>query len=242
MNGGADIFVGSNEILYSVHDLIFSYRIGTREIPALRGASFELKSPCFVCIRGPSGSGKTTLLHLLGLVERVQRGSLRFMGVELSSIDSAAADRFRRYHVGFAFQDYHLLDTLTAEENVEYFLARQKLGRDSRKEIVRSSLEHVGMWSWRTHRPLQLSAGQRQRLAIARAVAKRPTVILADEPTAALDQENGKQIIELLKTLHNELNLSVIISSHDPMVQEIVEDSMVLSDGRIVQPNTRAAG
>ncbi len=217
--------------LYSARDLRFCYSSGRQEVPAIRSVTLELQRPCLVCLQGPSGSGKTTLLNLLGLVEPVQEGSLFFAGRDVRNLRSAEANELRRFHIGYVFQSFLLMNVLRADENVEYFLARQGLPRGERRRRVRDALERVGLWEQRSRRPLEMSGGQRQKLAVARALAKRPWVILADEPTANLDQASGRQVVQLLCSLHQERGVSVIMASHDPMVQASVPAAIVLTDG-----------
>ncbi len=217
--------------LYVARDIRFSYLLGSQRVHALRAVSLEIAEHAFVCVQGPSGSGKTTLLNLLGLLEPLQEGSLQFNGIDVRGLRPGQADALRRYHIGYVFQGFNLMNVLRADENVEYFLARQGLPRGERKARVREALERVGLWQHRSHKPLELSGGQRQKLAVARAIAKRPRVILADEPTANLDRASGRQIVELLGGLRQEQGVSVIISSHDPEVHARVPGTILLADG-----------
>jgi ABC-type lipoprotein export system ATPase subunit len=217
--------------LYGARDLRFIYTLGNQRIEAIRGVSLEIAGPCFLCVRGPSGSGKTTLLNLLGLIEPVQEGSLSFEGIDVKGIGAKEANTLRRGRIGFIFQNCRLMNVLRADENVEYFLSRLRLRRKERKDRVREALEQVGLWEHRFKKPLELSGGQRQSLAIARALAKLPSVILADEPTANLDQASGRRIMELLESLHAGNRVSVIVTSHDPMVQARVPARIDLTDG-----------
>jgi ABC-type lipoprotein export system ATPase subunit len=219
--------------LYRVRSLSFSYQLGALQVAALRGVDLDIARGDFVCFSGPSGSGKTTLLNLLGLIEPVQDGSVALGGTSLQSLSERERNRIRRYRIGFVFQTFQLFPVLSAAENVEYFLTRQRLPRDTRRERVRAALEAVGIWEHRAKRPSEMSGGQRQRVAVARALAKQPDVIIADEPTAHLDQEAGKGVIEVFSRLGRERGVTLIMASHDPMVQGFAQRSIRLVDGRI---------
>jgi len=219
--------------LYRLRELRFSYGSGEFAVQALDGVSAEIARGDFICVSGPSGSGKTTLLNLLGLIESVQGGALEFCGDSLASLTEPQKNRIRRYRLGFVFQTFQLFPVLSAHENVEYFLTREGLPRDERRERVRRALDAVGIWELRRKRPAEMSGGQRQRVAIARAIAKQPEVIIADEPTANLDQANGRGVMEVLRTLNRERAMTLILSSHDPMVQAFAPRRFQLVDGRL---------
>jgi len=218
---------------YKVQDLKFRYWLDGPPIEALRGVSFEIAQGAMVCLTGPSGSGKTTLLNVLGLVEPVQTGKVHLQGHDVSRMPEGAKNEIRKLQLGFIFQQFHLFPVLTAEENVDYFLARGGLPGAERKKRVRSALEQVGLWNHRTKYPLSMSGGQRQRVAIARAIAKNPKVLIADEPTASLDQKTGKDILTIIEKLNKETGLTVILSSHDPMVISFARRRIKLIDGKL---------
>jgi ABC-type lipoprotein export system ATPase subunit len=219
--------------LYRVRSVRFSYQLGALRVAALNGIDLDIERADFVCFSGPSGSGKTTLLNLLGLIEPVQDGSVALGGTDLQSLAERERNRVRRYRIGFVFQTFQLFPVLRADENVEYFLTRQRLAREARRERVRAALEAVGLWEHRAKRPSEMSGGQRQRVAVARALAKQPEVIIADEPTAHLDQETGKGVIEVFSRLGRERGVTLIMASHDPMVQGFARRRIRLVDGRI---------
>jgi putative ABC transport system ATP-binding protein len=236
-------------LIYEVNDLKFSYRLGNQRLEALRGVSLDIPAGAFMSLSGPSGSGKTTLLNCLGLIETLspssastpsQQGSIRFLGRDLASLGETARNEVRKRAIGFVFQNFQLFPVLTAEENVEYFLTRQGLPRNERKERVLAALKSVGLSEHRRKKPLEMSGGQRQRVAIARALAKRPQVILADEPTASLDSQTGSEVMDLFRQSVKETGTTVIISSHDPMVLAYCPVNVKLHDGRIV-PNPEEA-
>ncbi len=221
------------EAVYQIRDVKFSYKLGTQWIQALSGVSLDVPAAKVICFSGPSGSGKTTLLNILGLIEPIQEGTVIFSGEDLSTLTESRKNHIRRYHIGFIFQQFHLLPVLTAEENVEYFLVRQKLPADERRVLVRESLEAVGLWSHRHKKPLEMSGGQRQRVAIARAIAKRPNVIIADEPTASLDQKTGQDIMDLLHRFTKEREVSILVASHDLMVHQYADHHFKVRDGQL---------
>jgi putative ABC transport system ATP-binding protein len=218
--------------LYSCQNISHSYRQGQQVFPALHDVNLDIKAGEFCLIMGPSGSGKSTLLNLLGLIEPLQTGRIFFQGQELQTIDEVRKNELRRFQLGFIFQSFHLFDVLTAAENVEFFLTRQGVPTAERKERVRKALEAVDLGSHKDKRPQDMSGGQRQRVAIARALAKNPAVILADEPTASLDQETARSILVLLKNLAAE-GRTIIISSHDPLAREYANRVLYLKDGRL---------
>jgi ABC-type lipoprotein export system ATPase subunit len=220
--------------LYTCQSLHYAYREKDRATPVLNGLDMSIEAGDFLCLTGPSGSGKSTLLNLLGLIEHPQDGDFFFKGQDVGALSEKQINEIRRYEIGFIFQDFQLIDVLSVEENVEYFLTRQKIAPLDRKERVEQALEEVGLLSYRHKRPGELSGGQKQRTAIARALAKHPAVIIADEPTASLDLENGRQILELLGKLNERHTVTVVLASHDPMVLDYCHREIRLQDGRIV--------
>jgi putative ABC transport system ATP-binding protein len=222
------------DILYKGEGIAFEYRLGTQAVQALNGVDIAIEQGGFYCLAGPSGSGKTTLLNLLGLIDDMQTGRLLFDGAELSELSETEKNRIRRFRIGFVFQTFNLFPVLRADENVAYFLHRQGLPRSEIRQRVADTLHAVDLWEHRHKRPAEMSGGQRQRIAIARALARKPEVILGDEPTASLDQETGKGIIETLASLAGDAGVTVIISSHDPMVLTRAKSVITLRDGRII--------
>jgi len=220
--------------LYKIRHLNFYYQLGSQQFTALNDISLELPSKKMLCLCGPSGSGKSTLLNLLGLIERTQVGELFFDGdVALHDISEPDANLIRRTDIGFVFQSFHLFEVLNAYENVAYFLNRLGLKASEVKERVEFALNAVAMWEHRTKKPLEMSGGQRQRVAIARALAKNPKVIIADEPTASLDQKTGENIMKVFSELNREHGLSLVVSSHDPMVLDYCKNQVRLRDGQV---------
>lgn len=218
-------------ILYKIEHLIFSYFLGKQKVEAVRGVSLKIPKTSLVTISGPSGSGKSTLLNLLGLIEPVQGGKLFFRGEELSQVTEKRKNQIRKFEIGFIFQQFHLFPVLSAEENVKYFLTRQKLSKKEIQDRSEEALKAVGLWEHRKKRPSELSGGQKQRVAIARAIAKKPKVIIGDEPTASLDQKTGREIMSILLDYVREKNGTVILTTHDPMVQSFADQNFHLVDG-----------
>lgn len=218
----------------SLKNIQFSYWLGGQEYKALDNISLEIKKGEFVGILGPSGSGKTTLLNLLGMIEDLQKGDFTWEGQDLRKITATEKNKIRKFQIGYIFQAFNLFPTLTAFENVEFFLARQGLGLTERRTQVEWALNAVDLWNQKDKRPLEMSGGQRQRVAIARALAKKPQVIIADEPTASLDQATGRKVMEVLKKLNTEMNCTFMVSSHDPMVQDYLKRVIQLKDGKTV--------
>lgn len=219
--------------LYRVEELIFSYSLGKQKIEAIRDLSLNIPASALVTISGPSGSGKSTLLNILGLIEPVQNGKVFFQNEDIGQMSEKRKNQIRKFQIGFIFQQFHLIPVLTAEENVRYFLSSQKLSQNEIKERTEESLAAVGLWGHRMKKPSELSGGQKQRVAIARAIAKRPRVIIGDEPTASLDQKTGHEIMEILARLVEEKKSSVILTTHDAMVQSFATQNFHIQDGRL---------
>lgn len=219
--------------LYKIKNISFSYNLGSQKVPALQGISLKIPRKALVAFSGPSGSGKSTLLNILGLIEPVQKGEVLFDGKNLARLGDQQKNGIRKVKIGFIFQQFHLIPVLTAEENVAYFLHRQGLAKKTIAKRTREALEAVGLWEHRKKLPSQLSGGQKQRVAIARALAKKPDVIIGDEPTASLDQKTGKEIIKIFAKLVKEENVTVILTTHDPMVQALSDLNFHLNDGKL---------
>jgi putative ABC transport system ATP-binding protein len=224
--------------VFEMNDLSYRYHFEGQLVPALNGVSGRIEPGKLTCLSGPSGSGKSTLLNLLGLLDKPSSGKLIFQGRDTSAMSERERENARLFDLGFIFQSFNLFPVLNARENVEYFLIKQGIPPAKRKELVESSLRAVGIWDQSEKRPNQMSGGQRQRVAIARALAKNPKVILADEPTASLDQKNGKEVIRILRQLSKDRNLTVLIASHDGMVIESADINVKLRDGVLDEVRT----
>ncbi|XXY48515.1 ABC transporter ATP-binding protein [Sorangium sp. So ce269] len=195
--------------------LVKRYRRGAEEIRPVDGLDLDVASGELVAIRGPSGCGKSTLLHLLGGIDRPDAGTLEVAGVSLATLGGAALCRFRNTHVGFVFQTFHLVPVLSALENVELPLHLTGLSPARRRRQAELALSLVGLADRVAHRPDELSGGQQQRVAIARAIATDPEVLLADEPTGDLDEQTGKEVMDLFVALHRDHGKTIVLVTHD---------------------------
>ncbi len=209
------------------------YRIGSQEVTALRNVNLEVAVGQFVAVKGRSGSGKTTLLNCIGGLDHPTSGGVRVFGSSISSLGEGQLTRWRREQVGFVFQSFGLLPTLSAYENVELMLRIAGVGGRERRDRTLLCLDLVGLSRWAHHRPYEMSGGQQQRLAIARALANKPRLILADEPTGELDSVTAREILALFRGIVDDERLTLLIASHDPLVDEYVDCVVHLKDGEI---------
>ena len=207
-------------------------------VRALDELDLTIKRGEFVAIFGPSGSGKTTLLQLLGALDRPSGGSVRFEGQPLEPLGDSALAELRLRALGFVFQQFNLIPTLSAAENVEAALAPLAMSPADRKQAVKGHLEAVGLAARVQHLPSELSGGEQQRVAIARALARSPRVVLADEPTGNLDTASGEMVMELLARLHRELGITLVLVTHDEWIADRADRVLRLADGRLVQDST----
>jgi len=220
--------------LKNVHKV---YPMGEVSVPALRGINLTIHPGEFVAIMGPSGSGKSTLMHLLGCLDLPSDGVVQLDGKDITKLDEDTLAQIRGKKVGFVFQTFNLIPTLTAQENVELPLFFQGVPREKRRARAAELLRKVGLDGRLHHRPAQLSGGERQRVAIARALANDPEIILADEPTGNLDSESGKAILELLAQLHRE-GKTIILVTHNPEAAAYAQRIVRIRDGRLVEEVT----
>jgi putative ABC transport system ATP-binding protein len=223
------------ERTHSVRGLTRIYRTGPDEVHALRGVDLELYSGELVALLGPSGSGKSTLLNLLGGIDRADGGEIRFRGEELTRFDERALARYRRRHVGFVFQSYNLIPSLTARENVELACAGAE-----RPIAAADALELVGLSARMDHFPGQLSGGEQQRAAVARAIAKRPDLLLCDEPTGAVDSRAGVRILELIERASVDLGAATVLVTHNAAIAAMADRVLCLADGSIAEARSNA--
>lgn len=224
----------NGDVLVRTVDLRRTYQVGSEEVHALRGVDLEIRRGQFAAFKGRSGSGKTTLLNLIGGLDRPTAGQVFLFGDEISALSEAERTRLRRDKLGFVFQSFALIPAFSAFENVELPLRIARVGARERRERAMQCLTLVGLRRWANHRPFEMSGGQQQRLSIARALAQRPQIIMADEPTGELDSETGRRIVLLFQKLVREEGITILIASHDPTVDEFVSDVYQLSDGTIV--------
>ncbi len=216
--------------LYALHDVHRSYG----PIKAVDGVDLEVQPGEFVVIAGPSGSGKTTLLQLLGALDRPSGGRVEFEGKDLARMGDSELAALRRDTLGFIFQQFNLIPTLTAQQNVEAALAPRKFKSAERRRRAAALLERVGLEPRASHLPSQLSGGEQQRVAIARALANGPRVLLADEPTGNLDTATGEDIVALLTRLSADEGLSVVLITHDPSIADAAGRVVRMRDGRVL--------
>ena len=221
------------EAILRTVDLRMVYHVGKLEVDALRGVSMEIQRGEFVAIVGPSGCGKSTLLHLLGGLARPSAGQIFVDGVLISASADADRTRVRREKIGFVFQRFNLLPTLTVRGNLEIALQIQGDGVPTRDTLV-EVLEMVGLPHKMNMKPLDLSAGEQQRIAIARAIVGRPAILLADEPTGNLDSVNSKTILELFKELNNKAGQTIVMITHNLDAADVAHRTIEMKDGRVV--------
>jgi len=214
--------------VFTAQDLTKVYRTGEVEVRALRGLTFEIAAGEVVVLLGPSGSGKSTLLNIMGGLDQATSGRLFFKDIDLTSLNDQGLTAYRRRHVGFVFQFYNLVPSLTAYENVA--LVTEISDSPMRPE---AALALVGLEERMDHFPAQLSGGEQQRVAIARAIAKRPEVLLCDEPTGALDSRTGIRVIEALLGINAQLGTTTLVITHNASIQEVADRVFFFADGRI---------
>jgi putative ABC transport system ATP-binding protein len=223
-------------VVASVGDVTKIYRHGPHAVHALSGVSIEFAAHSFTAIMGPSGSGKSTLLQVAAGLERPSSGRVELAGRELDGLSETALTELRRDHVGFVFQAFNLMPTLTVAQNIE--LPLQLAGRKPPRGRVREIVERVGLGDRMSHRPYELSGGQRQRVAIARALIADPAVTFADEPTGALDTHVAAEVLGLMRESVQEAGQTVVMVTHDPVAASYAERVVFLADGRLVDELT----
>ena len=223
------------DIVFRAQGLAKVYRMGEVEVQALRGVDLELRRGEFVVLLGPSGSGKSTLLNILGGLDVPSAGEVFYEDHDLTRADDRALTLFRRDHVGFVFQFYNLIPSLTARENVAIVteIARAPMRPEQ-------ALDLVGLTPRMDHFPAQLSGGEQQRIAIARAIAKRPSVLLCDEPTGALDSATGVKVLEALERINAETGTTTVVITHNADIASMAHRVLYLADGRIVREQVNA--
>ncbi len=210
------------------------FPMGDQIVHALDGIDLEVNTGDFLAVMGPSGSGKSTLLYLLGGLDRPTAGEIWVGGRDVAQLDENDLATYRGREVGFVFQAFHLIPTMTALQNVEFPMIFNRIPPARRRERAQLLLERVGLSDRMSHKPTELSGGQQQRVAIARALANDPCIILADEPTGNLDTHTGQEVLDLLTRLNREEGRTIIIVSHDPSVTRFVTRDIHLLDGKIV--------
>jgi putative ABC transport system ATP-binding protein len=225
--------------IVEAHNLVKTYRMGLTEVQALRGVDLVVEEGEFLSVMGRSGSGKTTLLNLLGCLDRPTEGTVFINGVEVTELPRRKLPRIRQQMVGFVFQQFNLLPELTALENVTLPLRYSRVGRGEGRRRAMELLEQVGLGGRTGHRPAELSGGELQRVAVARALINRPAIVLADEPTGELDTHTAAEIMDLLHDLNQTRGQTFIVVTHDPGVAEKTDRTIHLSDGMILREERR---
>jgi ABC-type lipoprotein export system ATPase subunit len=219
-------------VAVSARDLVRRYGTGDSAVEAVRGVSLNVPAGQFAAIMGPSGSGKSTLMHLLAGLDSPDEGSVEIAGQNITSMTDKRLTLVRREHIGFVFQAFNLVPTLTAEENVTLPLAIA--GRKLDRAYVDSVMERVGLADRRSHRPAELSGGQQQRVAVARAIVAEPTVLFADEPTGNLDSKTSAEVLELLRDAVAAYGQTTVMVTHDPRAAAAADRAVFLADGAVV--------
>src|SRR5262245_64127024 len=224
----------------SAHDIVIRlerihkiYRMGDIEVHALRGVSLEINRGEFVAIMGPSGSGKSTMMNIIGCLDRPTKGQYFLEGVDVSTVDRAGLADIRNKSVGFVFQSFNLIPRTSALENVELPLVYAGVGAAERVRRARAALAEVGLSDREQNMPNQLSGGQQQRVAVARALVNNPSIILADEPTGALDTRTSVEVMEIFQRLNRERDLTVVVVTHEPDIAQYATRIIQFRDGRI---------
>lgn len=223
------------ETCFRTKDLTKVYQTGEVEVHALRGMSLEIYEGEMVVLLGPSGSGKSTLLNILGGIDRPSSGQVFFRNQDLTAFNDAALTRYRRHNVGFVFQFYNLIPSLTAKENVALVT---EIAPDPIPAA--EALDMVGLSARLNHFPAQLSGGEQQRVAIARAIAKRPNILLCDEPTGALDSKTGVIVLDAIARVNEELNTTSVIITHNAPIAAMADRVLLFADGQIVEVKENA--
>jgi len=222
--------------MIEIKDLHKSYQMGKNSLHVLKGINFSVKEGELVSIMGASGSGKSTLLNVIGILDEADTGSYMLDGVPIKNLNETIASQYRNKFLGFVFQSFNLINYKSALDNVALPLYYQGMGRKERMERSLHYLEKVGLADWAKHLPNELSGGQKQRVAIARALASNPKVLLADEPTGALDSKTSYEVMELIQQINDE-GKTVLIVTHEPDIAKMTKRIVYLKDGQIIEDN-----
>ena len=224
-----------SDVIVRLSDVVKTYVMGDNEVHALQGISFEIEQGEFLSIMGPSGSGKSTCMNMIGCLDRPTSGIVEINGKRTSEMSEKELAILRNKTVGFVFQQYHLIPGMNVLENVMLPLKYQRVEMAKRKTLAEEALKAVGLEERMHHRPHELSGGQKQRVAIARAMITKPKILLADEPTGALDSVTGKQVMELFRKINHEEGTTIIIVTHDLGIGASTERCIRILDGKIVE-------
>ena len=228
------------EHIITIEHLTKRFPVGKGEFTALKDINLQFGKGEFAGLVGPSGSGKTTMLNIIGSLDSPTEGKAVVLGKSIAALSHQQSADLRNRHIGFIFQEYHLLPVYTVYENVEFSLLLQDMEAAKRKKAVMEALEWVGLTDKVDSKPAKLSGGESQRVAIARAMVKRPDILLADEPTANLDAKNAHNVLQLMKKLNQELETTFIFSTHDEKVMQYLDRMINLADGKVVKDESVA--
>lgn len=228
------------ETVVRLDNVVKTYIMGDNEVKALRGVSFEIKQGEFISIMGPSGSGKSTCMNMIGCLDRPTSGDVEINGRLTKEMSEKELAALRNITIGFVFQQYHLIPGMDILENVMLPLKYQRMPKSERVVLAKKALESVGLGERLHHRPHELSGGQKQRVAIARAMVTEPKILLADEPTGALDSETGKQVMEMFRQINKEKGTTIIIVTHDPGIGKSTERMISILDGQIANTTSKS--
>ena len=220
-------------------DVNKTYQQGRISVQALKDISLQIEKGAFLAVAGPSGSGKTTLLNMIGGLDLIDSGSICVNGEAFERMSASQLANLRLHKIGFVFQAYNLIPVLSAVENVEYVMLLQGLPAKERRAKATAVLDEVGLEGKYDRRPAELSGGQQQRVAVARAIVSNPSIVLADEPTANLDSKTGQGLLEMMKQMNSEKQITFIFSTHDRMVMDYARRLVKLKDGCIVNDLTK---
>ena len=227
-------------IVVSCKDLIKTYQQGLIEVHALADVDLDIERGDFVCLSGPSGSGKSTLLNMIGGLDLPTSGEISIDNERIDLMNKSELAEMRLHKIGFVFQAYNLIPVLTAQENVEMVMQMQGVKKSERHQLSREILNEVGLQGLESRTPAELSGGQQQRVAVARAIVAKPSLVLADEPTANLDSINAGKLLDIMRAMNQQHNTTFIISTHDPMIMERAKRLIKLHDGKILENNQQA--
>ena len=220
-------------------DVRKTYKQGNILIKALDSVSMSIEKGAFVAIAGPSGSGKTTMLNIIGGLDKADSGNVTLDGQSIEKMDQSALATLRLHNVGFVFQAYNLIPVLSAVENVEFIMLLQGISMAQRRKRAETILDDVGLSGKYDRRPAELSGGQQQRVAVARAIVSNPSIVLADKPTANLDSTSGKGLLEMMKQMNEQKNVTFIFSTHDQMVMNYARRLIHIRDGKIADDTVK---